>query len=53
MEESERKALTIIFNTNKTVFEAQKSNRHRLNSMGNINQSRYDRLENISILHVS
>ena len=49
MEESERKALTIIFNTNKTVFEAQKSNRHRLNSMGNINQSRYDRLENISI----
>lgn len=49
MEESERKALTIIFNTNKTVFEAQKSNRHRLNSMGDINQSRYDRLEGISI----
>ena len=49
MEASERKALTIIFNTNKTVFEAQKSNRHRLNSMGQINKSRHDRLENISI----
>ena len=49
MDANERKVLTILFNTNKTVFEAQKSNKHRLSSFDNINKSRYQRLEGISI----
>jgi len=50
MDSSERKVLSILFNTNKTVFNAQKSNKHRLISFGDISSSRYNRLENISIL---
>lgn len=49
MDANERKVLTILFNTNKTVFNAQKSNKHRLTSFGDISPSRYHRLENISI----
>ena len=49
MDVNERKVLTILFNTNKTVFQAQKSNKHRLASFDNINESRYERLEGISI----
>lgn len=50
MDADERKVLTILFNTNKTVFQAQKSNKHRLASFNNINKSRYERLEGISII---
>lgn len=49
MDINERKVLTILFNTNKTVFQASKSNKHRLKMLGNINESRSKRLEDISI----
>lgn len=49
MDAKEREVLTILFNTNKTIFDAKKSNTHRMHSLENINTKRYDRLYNISI----
>ena len=50
MDKSEREVLAILFKTNQTLFEAQKSNKHRINSLGVINDNRYNRLESISII---
>lgn len=50
MDKNEREVLMILFKTNQTLFEAQKSNKHRISSLGVINDSRYNRLENISII---
>lgn len=50
MDKSEREVLAILFKTNQTLFEAQKSNKHRINSLGVINDNRYNRLETISII---
>ena len=49
MDPKEREVLTILFNTNKTIFNAKKSNTHRMNSLQDINTQRYNRLYNISI----
>lgn len=49
MDAKEREVLTILFNTNKTIFDAKKSNTHRMNSLKDINTQRYNRLYNISI----
>lgn len=49
MDSKEREVLTILFNTNKTIFNAKKSNTHRMHSLQDINTQRYDRLYNISI----
>ena len=49
MDKDERLVLGILVNTNKTLFEAKKSNKHRLNSFGDINKDRYDLLEKISV----
>lgn len=49
MNDKEREVLTILFNTNKTIFDAKKSNTHRMNSLQDINTQRYNRLYNISI----
>lgn len=49
MNAKEREVLTILFNTNKTIFNAKKSNTHRMNGLSDINIQRYNRLYNISI----
>ncbi len=49
MDKDERLVLGILVNTNKTLFEAKKSNKHRLNNFGDITESRYKRLEDISV----
>ena len=50
MDSDERRVLSILVNTNKTLFDAQKSNRHRVDAMQNIMQDvRVKQLENISI----
>lgn len=50
MDPDERKVLSILVNTNKTLFDAQKSNRHRVDAMQDIMQDvRLKQLENISI----
>lgn len=51
MDPDERKVLSILVNTNKTLFDAQKSNQHRVNAMKNVIQDdRLKSLENISIV---
>lgn len=51
MDPDERKVLSILVNTNKTLFDAQKSNKHRVNAMENVMQTaRLKQLENISII---
>ena len=50
MDADERKILSILSNTNKTLFDAQKSNRHRIEGIKNeVQQSRVEQLEQISI----
>lgn len=50
MDADERKVLSILSNTNKTLFDAQKSNMHRINGMDEeVQDNRIDRLEKISI----
>ena len=51
MDPDERKVLSILVNTNKTLFDAQKSNKHRVNAMQDVMQdARLKQLENISIV---
>lgn len=50
MDVEERKVLSVLSNTNKTLFDAQKSNRHRIEALKPyIQESRIQRLEHISI----
>lgn len=50
MDKDERKVLSILSNTNKTLFDAQKSNRHRIEGIrSEIQKARVDQLEQISI----
>lgn len=51
MDPDERKVLSILVNTNKTLFEAQKSNKHRINAMKNDVQ--YDRLKSLEEISIS
>ena len=50
MDADERKILSILSNTNKTLFDAQKSNRHRIEGIRDeVQESRVEKLEKISI----
>lgn len=50
MNPDERMVLSILVNTNKTLYDAQKSNKHRINAIkNNMQKSRVDTLEQISI----
>lgn len=50
MDADERQILSIISNTNKTLFDAQKRNKHRINSIKfDIQESRMEQLVDISI----
>ena len=49
MDEYERKVLTILFSTNKTLYDAQTSNKYRLNNITELNESAQERMVNISI----
>ncbi len=50
MDPDERKVLSILVNTNKTLFDAQKSNKHRIDAMkDNVQFVRLKSLEDISI----
>lgn len=50
MDEYERKVLTILFSTNKTLYEAQTSNKYRLNNIEELNKSARQRMQEISII---
>ena len=45
----ERKILTILFSTNKTLHEAKVSNEYRLNSITEINNEYRQKMEDVSI----
>lgn len=49
MDEYERKVLTILFSTNKTLYDAQTSNRYRLDNIAELNESAQQRMTDISI----
>lgn len=50
MDAEERKVLSVLSNTNKTLFDAQKSNKHRIEALKPyVQQARIQRLEHISI----
>ena len=50
MDPDERKVLSILVNTNKTLFDAQKSNKHRIDAMkDDVQFIRLKSLEDISI----
>lgn len=50
MDPDERRVLSILVNTNKTLFDAQKSNRHRIDAMkNNVQDDRLKSLKEISI----
>lgn len=49
MEEYERRALSMLFFTNKTLYEAQTSNKYRLNNFTELNESSKQRMNDISI----
>ena len=50
MDAEERRVLSVLSNTNKTLFDAQKNNKHRIEMMRPcIQDARIDRLEQISI----
>lgn len=49
MDEYERKILTILFSTNKTLYEAQTSNKYRLNNITELNDQAQQRVYDISI----
>lgn len=50
MDEYERRILTILFSTNKTLYEAQTSNRYRLNNITELNESAQQHMNDISII---
>ncbi|MBR3208774.1 MAG: IS110 family transposase [Bacilli bacterium] len=51
MNSDERKVLSILVNTNKTLFDAQKSNKHRINAIkNNMQDARVATLEQMSIV---
>ena len=49
MDEYERKILTILFSTNKTLYEAQTSNKYRLDNITELNESAQEHMYDISI----
>lgn len=49
MDAHERKILTILFLTNKTLHDAKVSNKYRLDSITELNQSAHDKIEEVSI----
>ena len=50
MDKDERKVLSILSNTNKTLFDAQKSNAHRITGIQDeVQKARVEQLEQISI----
>ena len=50
MDAEERKVLSVLSNTNKTLFDAQKSNKHRIEALKpHVQATRIQRLEYISI----
>lgn len=49
MDEYERKVLTILFSTNKTLYDAQTSNRYRLDNIAELNESAQQRMTDISV----
>lgn len=49
MDEYERKVLTILFSTNKTLYDAQTSNRYRLDNIAELNELAQQRMTDISI----
>ena len=49
MDEYERRVLTILFSTNKTLYEAQTSNKYRLDNITELNESAQQRITDISI----
>jgi len=49
VDEYERKILTILFSTNKTLYEAHNSNQYRLDSITEINDTARTNIEEISI----
>ena len=49
MDEYERKVLTILFSTNKTLHEAKTSNEYRLDSITQINNTYRQKMKDVSI----
>lgn len=49
MDEYERKVLTILFSTNKTLYDAQTSNRYRLDNIAELNELAQQRMTDISV----
>lgn len=49
MDSHERKILTILFSTNKTLHEAKVSNKYRLDSITELNESAHQKIEDVSI----
>lgn len=50
MDEYERKVLTILFSTNKTLYDAQVSNKYRLGNITELNESAQEHMSDISII---
>ena len=53
MDVYERKVLTILFSTNKTLHEAKTSNIYRLDSITQINDEYRQKMENVSIAPIT
>ena len=49
MDEYKKKILNILFSTNKTLYEAQTSNRYRLDNITELNESAREHMYDISI----
>lgn len=49
MNADERRVLSILVNTNQTLYAAKKSNNHRINSFEEIPKNRYNSLYNVSV----
>lgn len=49
MDTYERKILTILFSTNKTLHEAKVSNQYRLNSLKELNDSTRQKMDDVSV----
>ena len=49
MDTYERKLLTILFSTNKTLHEAKVSNQYRLNSITELNDDARQKMEDVSV----
>lgn len=50
MDDYERKVLTILFSTNKTLYDAQTSNRYRLENITELNETAHEHMTEISIV---